>query len=130
MFRKLTKTLLALSLVGAALSASGCARESTAGTPASAAPAPGGVRKVAIQVTANGYEPSPIALRKDEPVELTLTRTTDETCATEIVLEEYGINTKLPLNQAVTVRFTPTKAGELRYGCAMGKMVSGVLQVQ
>ena len=33
-------------------------------------------------------------------------------------------------NEAVTLRFTPSKSGELRYGCAMGKMISGVFVVQ
>ncbi len=126
MIRKLMKCLVTLTIAGAAVAASGCAKESAAALE----PAPGGVRKVAIQVTTKGYEPSPVTLRKGEPVELTLTRTTDETCATEIVLEEHGINAALPLNTPVTVKFTPVKAGELRYGCAMGKMISGALTVQ
>lgn len=142
MTRKLLKTFLALTVSGAALAASGCqkgaapaqAAPATA-TPAAAAPAPAAVpaagpRKLAIQVTSEGYTPSPITLRKGEPVELTLTRTSDETCATEMVLEEYGIHQKLPLNQPVTVRFTPTREGELRYGCAMDKMVAGIFKVE
>ena len=36
----------------------------------------------------------------------------------------------LPLNERVLVRFTPDKSGELRYGCAMGQMISGVLTVE
>jgi hypothetical protein len=30
----------------------------------------------------------------------------------------------------VEVPFTPTKSGELKHGCAMGKMVGGVLSVE
>ena len=41
-----------------------------------------------------------------------------------------GIKTALPLNKAVEVSFTPKKAGKLTYGCAMGKMIGGVLTVQ
>jgi len=37
------------------------------------------------------------------------------------------IKTKLPLNKAVKVTFTPTKSGELKYGCGMNKMIGGVL---
>jgi plastocyanin domain-containing protein len=36
----------------------------------------------------------------------------------------------LPLNKAVAVSFTPTKSGELRYGCAMDKMVGGVFVIE
>lgn len=92
--------------------------------------ADGAARKVVITVTEKGYEPSPIALRKGEPVELVITRVTDATCATELVLAEAGLDVKLPLNEAVTARFTPSKTGELRYGCAMGKMIAGVFAVQ
>jgi len=45
-------------------------------------------------------------------------------------LDEYGIKATLPLNKPVTVNFTPKKAGELKYGCAMNKMIGGVLSVQ
>jgi plastocyanin domain-containing protein len=140
MMGKLMKTLLALTLSGAAAwASSGCKQESPAATaPAGqaatgagqkAAPE-GGVRQVSIQVTEKGYEPSPITLQKGQPVELTITRTTDHTCATEVILEEHDINVPLPLNQPVKVSFTPEKAGELTYGCAMGKMISGVLKVE
>lgn len=87
-------------------------------------------RKVEIRVTEEGYEPSPITLKKGEPVELTVTRTTDATCATEFVLDEHKIDQKLPLNEAVTIRFTPNESGELKYGCAMGKMISGRFKVE
>ena len=55
---------------------------------------------------------------------------TGNTCATDIVIDDYGIKTALPLNKPVTVTFTPKKAGDLAYGCAMGKMIGGVLKVQ
>ncbi len=86
-------------------------------------------RTVALTVTENGYEPSPLSLKKDEPVKLMVTRKTEQTCATELVMEEYGINTPLPLDTPVEIAFTPTKSGKLTYGCAMGKMISGVFTV-
>jgi len=36
----------------------------------------------------------------------------------------------LPLNKAVEVAWTPTKAGKVKFGCAMDMMVSGVLLVE
>lgn len=143
MVRKLAKSLFTLSVLGVALTQAACKKDPVAPVAPEAAAsktateaqlppavAPGEVRKVALTVTAKGYEPSPLLLRKGEPVELTITRTTDETCATELVLEEAGLDVKLPLNEAVVARFTPEKSGELRYGCAMGKMISGVFTVQ
>jgi plastocyanin domain-containing protein len=81
-------------------------------------------------VTEAGFEPSSVKVKRGEPLELVITRKTDSTCAKEIVIDEYGINTPLPLNTAVKVAFTPTKSGELKYGCAMDKMIGGVLLVE
>ncbi len=105
-------------LVGVALAAAAC------GERAQAPDAP-----VKITVTKRGYEPWRVQARKDVPLTLVVTRTTDETCATEIVLPEYGIDRKLPLDQPVTITFTPRRTGELRYSCAM-KMFQGVIDVR
>ncbi|WNG44957.1 copper transporter [Archangium minus] len=134
-FSKIIKPLLALTLAAAVLSTGqGCSKDSKPAEPSAAATAqpakPGEPRTIALSVTEKGYEPSPITLKQGEPVKLVLTRTTDHTCATEIVLDEYNINTPLPLNQPVEVTFTPNKTGKLVYGCAMGKMISGVFMVE
>jgi plastocyanin domain-containing protein len=84
---------------------------------------------VRITVTRNGYEPWRIEARQGVPLTLEVTRTTDETCATEVVLPEYGVDVKLPLGKPVTITFTPTRTGELRYSCAM-KMFQGVIEVR
>ena len=83
-----------------------------------------------MKVTDKGFEPASATVKKGEPVTLVITRMTDKTCATDIVIDEYAIKTKLPLNKPVTINFTPNKAGELKYGCAMNKMIGGVLSVQ
>ncbi len=86
--------------------------------------------KVQMVITVGGFEPKDITVKAREPVVLTITRKTNDTCANEIVIDEYNINTKLPLNTPVTVSFTPTKSGSLRYGCAMKKMIGGVITVR
>ncbi len=124
-YSKMLKPLLALALAAAALSQQGCSKEQ--------APArkPGdGPRVIALSVTDKGYEPSPITLRKDEPVKLVVTRTTEHTCATDLVMKDYNINAPLPLNQPVEIAFTPSKSGTLTYGCAMGQMISGTFMVE
>lgn len=87
-------------------------------------------RPITMSVTDKGFEPAALKVKKGEPVTLVITRKTEKTCATEIVIDEHGVNTKLPLNKAVTVTFTPRKSGELKYGCGMGKMIGGVLTVE
>jgi plastocyanin domain-containing protein len=130
-FSKIIKPLLALAATGAVLSQQGCAKEQKAEPPAAEARKAGdGPRVVALSVTEKGYEPSPINLKKDEPVKLVVTRKTDQTCATEIVMKDYGINTPLPLNTPVEIAFTPNKTGTLTYGCAMGQMISGTFMVE
>jgi plastocyanin domain-containing protein len=85
--------------------------------------------RVEMAVTERGFEPQNIRVKKGEPVTLIITRKTDTTCATEVVIDEHKVNAKLPLNQAVTVTFTPQKSGKLKYGCAMNKMIGGVITI-
>ena len=128
---RLIKPLLALTLAAAVVSSTqGCAKDSKPAQPSAQPSKPGEPRTIALSITDKGYEPSPITLKQGEPVKLVLTRTSEHTCATEMVLDEYGIHAELPLNQPVEVSFTPTKAGKLIYGCAMGKMISGVFMVE
>jgi plastocyanin domain-containing protein len=86
-------------------------------------------RIVEMAVTEDGFVPAEVKVKKGEPLQLVITRKTDRTCATEIVIKDYGIDLKLPLNKAVTVAFTPTKEGNVRYACGMD-MISGVLVVE
>ncbi len=105
-------------LFAVALAAAGCReRGASAGEP------------VKITVTKNGYEPWRVEARAGVPLTLVVTRTTDETCATELVLPEYGIDRKLPLGEPVTITFTPARSGTLRYSCAM-KMFQGTIDVR
>jgi plastocyanin domain-containing protein len=87
-------------------------------------------KTVTMTVTSKGFEPAVVEVKKGEPITLVITRKTEKTCATDIVIDEVGIKQALPLNTPTKVTFTPTKSGELKYGCAMDKMVGGVLKVQ
>jgi plastocyanin domain-containing protein len=86
-------------------------------------------REIQVTVTSNGFEPADIKTKKGEPLRLVITRKTEKTCATEVVIKELGINKKLPLNEAVAVDLKPTKDGELRYACSMD-MIAGVIHVE
>lgn len=116
--------LLKLSI--AALSLAGVSRPVQAAPKAAAKE----TRTVEISVTEEGFVPATVALKKGEPVTLVFTRKTDRTCATSVVFDEPKVKKELPLNKPVKVAFTPTKAGDLVYGCAMGKMVGAKLHVE
>ena len=99
-----------------------------ADTPATAGVAlPAG--KIAMAVTEEGFVPSRIPAKKGQPITLAITRKTDHTCAREIVFQGQDGKTALPLDKTVDVTYTPKASGELKFGCAMGMMVSGVLAV-
>ena len=83
-----------------------------------------------VTVDENGYTPAEIKVAPGSTVILNLTRTTADTCATEIVVPSMKINTKLPLNKPVQVTLKDLKKGEIKFGCHMDLMLSGVIRVQ
>jgi plastocyanin domain-containing protein len=115
--RMLRNVVAALALLATA--APVLAKESVAAT----------VQRVEITVTDKGFQPERIVVKKGDPLELVVTRKTDDTCAKKITIPDLKVKAALPLNEAVTLRFTPAKAGELKYVCGMD-MVTGVLVVE
>jgi hypothetical protein len=98
-----------------------------AATPAApAAPAAG---RVDVQVTEAGFVPARIPAKAGKPLTMAITRKTDRTCAREILFVGQEGKTELPLNKTVEVTYTPKASGEVKFGCAMGMMVGGVLAV-
>jgi len=91
---------------------------------------PASARTIELKVTEDGFQPGNLTLKKDEPVKLVVTRITDATCATELLIADTEIKAELPLNKAVEIAYTPTKAGQVKFGCAMDMMVGGVLLVE
>lgn len=87
------------------------------------------VQEAAVSVTDAAFEPSRVTLAAGVPARLTFTRKSDKTCATEVVLASLNIRRELPLNQPVTIEFTPDKAGELTFVCGMN-MVRGTVVVR
>lgn len=96
--------------------------------PKPAAPATG--NRIAMEVTGDGFVPANVTVKAGTPVTLVITRKTDETCATDILIDGTDIKTALPLNKPVEVAWTPTKAGKVKFGCAMDMMIGGVLLVE
>jgi len=68
----------------------------------------------------HGYTPSSIDVPVDKPTAVTFTRTTDDTCAKEVVFPELKINEPLPLNKPVTITIPAGPARTLTFQCGMG----------
>lgn len=82
-----------------------------------------------VTVTEKGFEPARFLVRAGAPVRITFLRTTDATCAEEVAIPTLNLKRTLPLNQPVTVEFTPQTAGDIEFVCGMG-MLRGTIVVQ
>ena len=125
MYRKTIIATITLLFTAIALSAAafGAAQEATAkATPQN------DTQAATVEVTDKGFEPSSLKLKTGVPAKVIFVRKTDATCAKEVVIKEYKINRKLPLNEPVTVEFTPHK-GEFTFACGMD-MIKGKLIVE
>jgi uncharacterized cupredoxin-like copper-binding protein len=99
------------------------------GAAAQADAAPAAHPTVELSLTDEGFTPEHTELKKGEPVSLVITRKTEKACAKTINLRGYGLKRKLPLNAAVTIKFTPKKSGDIKFTCGKGK-TGGVLSVE
>ncbi len=73
------------------------------------------VQEFTVKITERGFEPVSLRLRRNVQTRITFLRTTDQTCAKEVVLREFGIKRDLPLNQPVVVTLTPKTKGEFSF---------------
>jgi hypothetical protein len=85
--------------------------------------------RVLVQVTEAGFVPDHIPAQVGKPITLVITRKTDRTCAREILFKGQPGKTDLPLNKAVEATYTPKVSGAVPFGCSMGMMVGGALDV-
>ena len=80
----------------------------------------------------HGFTPASLSLARGAPgstAPVTFLRTTDKTCATEVVFPDLGVKKDLPLNQPVVID-VPTDAGRtLTFQCGMA-MYKGALLVK
>lgn len=83
----------------------------------------------ALKVTEKGFEPASLAVKAGENVTLKITRLTDITCATQIVVPSKKLKADLPLNKEVTLALGKLPKGEVKFACGMA-MVGGVILAQ
>src|SRR5215467_16252690 len=85
-------------------------------------------QSVKITINKEGFQPSSLNLKAGVPAKITFLRTSDETCATSVIIPDYKIDKDIPLNQPVVVELTPRK-GTFAFACGM-QMFQGKLVVQ
>ncbi|MBS2012497.1 MAG: cupredoxin domain-containing protein [Deltaproteobacteria bacterium] len=82
---------------------------------------------IAIRVDNKGFQPSAVFVKRGSAATLVFTRTTDVTCATEVVLPELSIRKELPLGEPVVVP-VPTEADrKLTFQCGKGQFRGAVV---
>jgi len=125
MLPRKTAAPMMIAAVLVALAASFACKSTTAD--ASASVAADGQQRVAIRADDKGFTPRSVTLKKGQPAVLVFTRTTDETCAKEVVFTEINLKKALPLNQPVEVDIPTADARTLSFTCGMGMFKSSVV---
>lgn len=91
----------------------------------------GDAQHISVEVTKRGFVPDVLNVAAGTNVILDVTRTTDNTCATEIQVPEKNIKkTKLPLNKTVSIPLGKLAKGEIKFGCGMHMMAAGKIFVK
>jgi plastocyanin domain-containing protein len=131
MSSSMTVAAAVLLLVSLVSMGGGCDKKSDASSATSSLPpaAPGELRVTASE---HGFSPDSLPIPKGTPGSLatvSFVRTTDQTCATEVVFPDLDIKKPLPLNQLVAINVPSDTARTLTFQCGMG-MYKGALLVK
>jgi plastocyanin domain-containing protein len=109
--------------------AAGCSK--TGASPSQAEPvippAPPGVQQTKVNVDNKGFTPNEVKVEKGKPAVLVFVRTSDQTCAKEVVFPELKLEKELPLNTPVRIDIPTTEARTLTFQCGMAMYKSAVL---
>jgi len=118
LFARVSAVLVAALAV---LSSTGCKGNgnASASTTTSGGGAPVAM-SVNVEANEKGFTPSSFELKKGAPAMLIFRRTTDATCATQVVFPELKITKDLPLMVPVPIEVPTGEARTLVFQCGMG----------
>jgi plastocyanin domain-containing protein len=114
-----------------AVASASCSKRSDA-SPEQPVTVPSPTGETRIVADEHGFTPSSLAVAKGAPgskLTLSFVRTSDKTCATEVVFPELKIERPLPLNVPVAVEVPSDAARTLTFQCGMA-MFKGSLLVK
>jgi plastocyanin domain-containing protein len=86
-----------------------------------------GVQQTKVIVDDKGFTPSHVEVQKGKPASLVFVRTTDDTCAKEVVFPEIKLEKELPLRTAVNIDIPTGDARTLTFQCGMAMYKSAVV---
>lgn len=66
-----------------------------------------------------GYSPEVIVIPRGQTTKINFIRKDPSNCLEEVILADFKIRRRLPLNQKITIELTPQQAGEFTYACGM-----------
>ncbi|MET0593226.1 MAG: cupredoxin domain-containing protein [Polyangiaceae bacterium] len=123
---------LALAVMGfGVIGAFGCSKSSgksgSAEPEVPIPPAPAGVQQTKVIVDDKGFTPSRVEVQKGKPAQLVFVRTTEDTCAKEVLFPDLKLEKELPLRTAVNVEIPTTDARTLTCQCGMAMYTSAVV---
>lgn len=82
---------------------------------------------IAIKADEKGFTPPSVTLKKGEKATLVFTRTSDQTCATEVVFPDLKIKKDLPLNTPVSIDVPTDTARSLTFQCGMAMFKGSIV---
>ncbi|HMI89265.1 MAG TPA: cupredoxin domain-containing protein [Polyangiaceae bacterium] len=86
-----------------------------------------GVQQTKVIVDDKGFTPSHVEVQKGKPASLVFVRTTDDTCAKEVVFPDLKLEKELPLRTAVNIDIPTGDARTLTFQCGMAMYKSAVV---
>lgn len=90
-------------------------------------PMPAGTGEIPVRADDKGFTPSSVKVPKGSTAALVFTRTSDDTCATEVVFPELNIKKELPKGTSVRIDIPTDKEQRLTFQCGMGMYKSAVV---
>ncbi len=81
-----------------------------------------------VEITVDGgYTPNVITLKRGVPANLIFLRKDPSGCLEEVVIPDFGVSSKLPVNKPLTIKINPMEAGEFKYACGMNMFFGKVV---